>query len=112
MKTVQQIQLPNLGLGWATAGSPYLWGTLFALMATVCGVWAWNLASRNLPVVLGAQLIVSETVFGVIGGLVVHARWPTEMETAGIVVLVVGVVLVIRIFHVRQGRSGNELSSI
>lgn len=94
------------------AGSPIFWGTLFALMATVCGMWAWNVASRNLPVVLGAQLIVSETVFGVIGGLVVPARWSTEMETAGIVVLVVGVVLVLRIFHVRQDRSGNALSSI
>ncbi|GLS34860.1 membrane protein [Mesorhizobium tianshanense] len=105
-------QLPKLGFGWDAAGSLYLWGVSLALMATVCGVWAWNVASRNLPVALGAQLIVSETAFGVIGGLVVHARWPTEMEAGGIAVLIAGVVLAIRVFHGRQVRSNEALSQI
>ena len=95
-------QLPKLGFGWHAAGSLYLWGTSLALLATVCGVWAWNVASRSLPVALAAQLIVSETAFGVIGGLVVHARWPTAMEAAGIVILIGGVVLSVRIFYERQ----------
>ncbi|KSV70208.1 hypothetical protein N183_29165 [Sinorhizobium sp. Sb3] len=92
-------QLPALGFGWGSAGSLYLWGSSLALMATVGGVWAWNVASRRLPVALAAQLIVSETAFGVIGGLVVHTRWPTGVETAGVGVLIVGVVFAIRIFH-------------
>lgn len=71
---------------------------------------AWNVASRNLPVALGTQLIVSETAFGVIGGLVVHARWPTEMEAAGVAVLIAGVILAIRVFHGRQARSNEALS--
>ncbi|NRQ16532.1 Inner membrane protein YtfF [Ensifer sesbaniae] len=95
-------QLPELGFGWEAAGSLYLWGTSLALMATVCGVWAWNVASRALPVALAAQLIVSETAFGVIGGLVVHARWPTMMEATGVVVLIAGVVLAIRVFYGQQ----------
>ncbi|MBB4000336.1 DMT family transporter [Aureimonas pseudogalii] len=103
-------QLPKLGFGWDAAGSLYLWGVSLALMATVCGVWAWNVASRNLPVALGAQLIVSETAFGVIGGLIVHARWPTEMEAAGVAVLIAGVVLAIRVFHNRQTISNEVLS--
>lgn len=105
-------QLPKLGFGWDEAGSLYLWGVALALMATVCGVWAWNVASRNLPVALGAQLIVSETAFGVIGGLVVHARWPTAMETAGVTVLITGVILAIRVFHSQQARSNEALSQV
>jgi hypothetical protein len=54
-------QVPKLGFGWDAAGSLYLWGTSLALLATVCGVWAWNVASRSLPVALTAQLIVAET---------------------------------------------------
>lgn len=103
-------QLPKLGFGWDAAGSLYLWGTSLALLATVCGVWAWNVASRNLPVALTAQLIVAETAFGVIGGLVVHGRWPTGIECAGVAVLIAGVVLSIRVFHERQVRSGKALS--
>ncbi|MBN9552726.1 MAG: DMT family transporter [Alphaproteobacteria bacterium] len=104
--TMGLFQLPGLGFGWDAAGSLYLWGVSLALMATVCGVWAWNVASRSLPVALGAQLIVSETAFGVIGGLVVHGRWPTGMETTGIAVLIAGVVLAIRVFHGRQAQPG------
>ena len=95
-------QLPALGFGWSAAGNLYVWGASFALLATAGGVWAWNIASRSLPVALAAQLIVSETAFGVIGGLIVHARWPTPMEVAGVVVLIAGVVLSVRIFYARQ----------
>ncbi|RFB89577.1 hypothetical protein B5K11_21070 [Rhizobium leguminosarum bv. trifolii] len=99
-------QLPVLGFGWNAAGSLYVWGGSFALLATVGGVWAWNIASRSLPVALAAQLIVSETAFGVIGGLVVHARWPTPIEMTGVAVLIAGVVLSVRIFYDRQFASG------
>lgn len=102
-------QLPKLGFGWEAAGSLYLWGTSLALMATVCGVWAWNVASRTLPVALSAQLIVSETAFGVIGGLVVHARWPTTMEAAGVAVLLAGVVLAIRVFYGQQAQMNGAI---
>jgi len=102
-------RLPTLGFGWSTAGNLYVWGTTFALLATVCGVWAWNIASRSLPVALAAQLIVSETAFGVIGGLIVHARWPTPIEGTGVVVLMAGVVLSVRIFYDCQVTSGKSL---
>ncbi|EJC76147.1 hypothetical protein Rleg10DRAFT_4792 [Rhizobium leguminosarum bv. trifolii WSM2012] len=102
-------QLPALGFGWSAAGNLYIWGASFALLATVGGVWAWNIASRSLPVALAAQLIVSETAFGVIGGLVVHARWPTPIEAAGVVVLIAGVVLSVRNFYDRQFASGKTL---
>jgi drug/metabolite transporter (DMT)-like permease len=102
-------RLPTLGFGWSAAGNLYLWGTTLALLATVGGVWAWNIASRSLPVALAAQLIVSETAFGVIGGLLVHARWPTPIAVAGVVVLIAGVVLSVRIFYDRQFASGKTV---
>ena len=103
---VDLFQLPRLGFGWNAAGSLYLWGISLALLATVGGVWAWNVASRNLPVALTAQLIVAETAFGVIGGLIVHGRWPTAMEVTGVAILIAGVVLSIRVFHRSHARSG------
>lgn len=110
--TMGLFQLPQLGFGWDAAGSLYLWGVPFACLAMVCGVWTWNIASRNLPVALAAQLIVSETAFGVIGGLVVHGRWPTGMDTAGVAVLIAGVVLAIRVFHSQRPRSTEDLAYI
>lgn len=110
--TMGLFQLPQLGFGWDAAGSLYLWGASFAFLAMVCGVWTWNIASRSLPVALAAQLIVSETAFGVIGGLVVHGRWPTGMEAAGVAVLIAGVVLAIRAFHSQRPRSKEVLAQI
>jgi drug/metabolite transporter (DMT)-like permease len=103
-------QLPKLGFGWNAAGSLYLWGICLSLLATVCGVWAWNVASRYLPVALTAQLIVAETAFGVVGGLIVHGRWPSMMEFVGIAILIIGVVVSIRMFHGRQVRSSKAQS--
>lgn len=92
-------EFPRLRLGWEIAAPLYIWGVSLAIMASVGGVWAWNIAARNLPVALAAQLIVSETAFGVIGGLIVHSRWPTLAESAGITILIVGIVAAIRVFH-------------
>lgn len=92
-------ELPILGFGWSMAAPLYLWGASLALLASVGGVWAWTLAARNLPVALAAQLIVSETAFGVIFGLFAHHRWPTPAEAAGVVLLIIGVVMAIRAFQ-------------
>ncbi len=93
-------EFPSLGLGWSVAAPVYSWGAALAVLASVGGVWAWNVAARNLPVALAAQLIVSETAFGVVGGLAVHGRWPTIPEAMGITVLISGVVAAIHVFHV------------
>jgi drug/metabolite transporter (DMT)-like permease len=91
--------IPRLGLGWEAAGPLYLWGTSLALLASVGGALAWTFAAQRLPVALSAQLIVSETVFGTIFGLVAYGRWPTLTEIGGIVFLIAGVVTAIRVFH-------------
>lgn len=91
--------IPALGLGWAAAGSLYLWSISLAMLASVGAALAWTFAAQRLPVALSAQLIVSETVFGTIFGLAVHGRWPTLTETFGIAVLVAGIMTAIHVFH-------------
>jgi len=68
-------------------------------VSTVGGALAWTVAARRLPVALSAQLVVAETIFGTIFGLIVHGRLPTLTETGGIAVLIVGVVMAVRAFH-------------
>ena len=99
--------LPRLGASWAVAGNLYLWGGSLAILASVGGVWAWNVAARNLPVALAAQLIVSETAFGAIFGLAAHGRLPSPAETGGIVALIAGIVFAIHVFHRPQTAPGN-----
>nr|WP_137934151.1 DMT family transporter [Mesorhizobium comanense] len=91
--------IPHLGLGWDNAAPLYLWGTSLAVFASIGGALAWTFASRRLPVALSAQLLVSETIFGTVFGLAAHDRLPTIAETAGIAVLITGVITTIRIFH-------------
>jgi drug/metabolite transporter (DMT)-like permease len=49
-------------------------------------------------VVLAAQMITLEPLFGAVFGLLLHRRWPTLLETVGVIVLLAGVMLAIRIF--------------
>ena len=90
---------PQLGLGWDAAGQLYLWSISLAILASVGGALAWTFASQRLPVALSAQLIVSETVFGTIFGLLVHGRWPTPTDVLGVAFLVAGVMTAVHAFH-------------
>jgi drug/metabolite transporter (DMT)-like permease len=92
-------RIAQLGLGWDAASSLYVWGVLLAIVSTVGGALAWTVAARRLPVALSAQLVVAETIFGTIFGLIVHGRLPTLTETGGIAVLIVGVIMAVRAFH-------------
>ncbi|MDX8457571.1 hypothetical protein [Mesorhizobium humile] len=89
--------LSRLGASWDLAGNVYLWADRLPSWLQSAGVWSWNVAARNLPIALAEQLIVSETVFGVIFGLAAHGRWPSSAETCGIVSLIAGVVSVIHV---------------
>ncbi|TWI45261.1 hypothetical protein IP92_03637 [Pseudoduganella flava] len=63
-----------------------------ALLCSVLGNALWNRASRALPLALTGQMIVFETVFGLLYGLVWEARLPTALEAAAMLLLVAGVV--------------------
>jgi drug/metabolite transporter (DMT)-like permease len=101
---------PRLGLAWRAASSLYVWGILLALTSSIGGALAWTFASQRLPVAVSAQLITMETVFGVVLGLLVRHRWPTAMEAAGMLVLLAGVVITIRISHGLPSRAADGIS--
>ena len=94
------------GLGWvllpntlpqglpAERWTTFLWVCVFL---AVCGSWLanglWNAATRRVPMSLGGQLIVFETLFACAYGFVHMQRLPSLMETLAILLLAGGVVL-------------------
>jgi drug/metabolite transporter (DMT)-like permease len=74
------------------------WWRFIGVVSTVallCSVFAntlWNVASRALPLALTGQMVVFETLFGLLYGFLWESRWPAMHESAAIVLLVGGVV--------------------
>lgn len=101
------------GLGalaiWAVAGSGVQvlvqrpgFG-LFVLVCVVTGVgsaWIasvmWSVASRRLSPSLAGQLIVSETVFGLVYTFAWSAQWPAAVQWAACVLFVLGILASIK----------------
>lgn len=66
-------------------------GLAVAVGASVIGNGLWNAASRLLPLSLSGQLIVFETLFALLYGFLHEGRWPSALEAAAIVLMLVGV---------------------
>ena len=77
-----------------------------ALIAIVCiatglgSAWVgsilWNVASQRLSVSLCGQLIVSETLFGLLYAFVWSGAWPTQLQWAAAVMFTLGIIASIR----------------
>lgn len=91
------LRLPALGVGFEQAAPLFAWSLVIALMSTVVGAWAWNAATRRLPMVLSGQLIALESVFASLLGLAFEGRGPTPVEAAGLTTVLIGVILAVRI---------------
>jgi len=91
-------EIPRLGLHADTAGPLIMWAVGLAIFANMGGAVAWTYASQRLPVALAAQMITMEPTSATILGLLVHRRWPSVMEVAGMILLLVGVIIAIGIF--------------
>ncbi|MRW91704.1 EamA family transporter [Duganella sp. FT80W] len=65
--------------------------SLVALGASVIGNQLWNLASRRVPVTLSGQLLLFETLFGLLYGFVYQQQMPRPLELTAIVLLIAGV---------------------
>lgn len=100
--------LGALGI-WAVAGTDP--GTLmarpgFGTFVTVCVVtgigsaWIasvlWNMASRRLSPSLAGQLIVSETVFGLVYSFAWDSTWPAALQWTACALFVLGILASIR----------------
>jgi drug/metabolite transporter (DMT)-like permease len=80
---------------------PGFW--MFVAVCTVTGIgsaWVasvlWNMASRRLSPSLAGQLIVSETVFGLIYTFAWSGLWPAPLQWAASVLFVLGILASIR----------------
>jgi len=60
--------------------------------------WCWVVASRRLPLALAAQLIVAETIFGLVYGLMFEGRFPSIAEAVGALLQFAGVCMAIAVF--------------
>lgn len=97
----------GLAMGWSRIGQIplfgeaalplWLWALATGLFSSWVATYAWVVASRRLSVALSAQLIVSETLFGLLYGFLVETRWPDWHETLGAALLFVGVMAGIRV---------------
>ena len=76
----------------------FLWLMLaLGLFASWCGILCWNQASKRLPTALAGQLIVFETVAALIYIFWWRGEWPQNLTVAGMVLLLLGVWLALRI---------------
>jgi len=104
--------LVALGVWWtmgtmAGGSTPHLVGALatpaflgWILFLGIGSSWLgsalWNHGARLLPPTLAGQMIVFETVFGLLYGFVFETRLPHLLEAIGIVLLLTGVVWAVR----------------
>ena len=94
--------VPRIGLHWDTAAPLFLSAGALAVLGSIGASWAWSIATRRLPIGLAGQLIVTETIFATIFGLIARQRWPSVSEACGITLLLVGVIAAVGAFHRAQ----------
>ncbi len=75
------------------------WAAVMGLGGSWLATWCWVVASRRLPLALAAQLIVGETVFGLIYGFLYEGRWPSAAESCGAALQIGGVIAAVALFH-------------
>ena len=62
-----------------------------ALVASIIGNAFWNRASRLLPLTMIGQMILFETLFALLYGLLWEARWPTLLESISLMLVAASV---------------------
>lgn len=103
----------GLAMGWSRMGALplagadalplWLWALATGLFSSWVATFAWVVASRRLSVALSAQLIVSETLFGLFYGFLAETRWPEGHESLGAALLFAGVLAGIRVLMPERG---------
>lgn len=94
-------RLPELDPFGPAAAGLWLWAFLTGALSSWLATLAWVAASRRLSVALSAQLIVTETLFGLTYGFILEARLPGPHEWAGALLLIVGVMRGVRLLSPR-----------
>lgn len=77
----------------------YLLGSLIlGMFCSWVGFYLWNRGSSILPVSLAGQLTIFETLFGLIYVYLIESRLPTEIELAGVAIMLAAIYYSIRLF--------------
>lgn len=104
-------EIPVQGANFANAGSLYGWAFLNAILSTVVGAWAWNKASRYLPMVLSGQLVALESLFAALLGLFFAQRLPTLYEAMGITAMIAGTLTAIGLLFEPHAKGKDKLTA-
>lgn len=80
---------PHAALAWAKLASV---AAGVAILASMLGNALWNRMSKLLPLTLVGQMILFETLFALIYGLLWEQRWPTALECAAFTLVVLSVI--------------------
>jgi drug/metabolite transporter (DMT)-like permease len=94
---------------WVIAGSPvqvllasdgWQLAVVLCVATGVGSAWLatilWNMASRHMSASLCGQLIVSETVFGLLYSFVLDGHWPTSLQLWACGLFVLGIIASVR----------------
>ena len=81
------------------------------LLASWFGTLCWNEASQRLPTAISGQLIVFETLAALLYAFLWYGRWPGMAESAGIVLLVAGVLGGVRVFRQGGARAAGDAAA-
>lgn len=95
-----QLSLSHSGVVLPLGPRPWVFLGLMVAIGVFCswiGALCWNEASQRLPTVLLGPLIVFEILAGLAYAFMLRQAWPPLMTVAGIVCLMVGVVVAMRI---------------
>ncbi len=88
-----QFAMPFGPTPWRFVGLMLAIGLLASWLGTLC----WNEASQRLPTALVGQLIVFETLAALGYAYILRGVWPENATLAGVILLVSGVVMALRI---------------
>jgi drug/metabolite transporter (DMT)-like permease len=77
-----------------------------AILASIVGNALWNRMSRLLPLTLVGQMILFETLFALLYGFLWERRWPTLLEIAALVLVVMSVLSCLAVH--RQPAAANQ----
>lgn len=72
-----------------------------AILGLICswvGSYLWNLASISLPLLMVSQMLIFETIFGVLFAYIVTMQVPSTLEMLGISLLLIAIVYGARSF--------------
>ena len=87
--------------------TPYRFVIVLLLNGFFCSIVAmslWNVASKYVPTSLVGQMMVFETIFAVLYAHMLRLSWPAWNMTAGMVLLLAGVLLSLKVFRSAAGQ--------